>query len=249
MSLAPPFKPDSVYPRSYVLTQPFHYGTSYNSSPHLALDMAGYLGQPLYAAESGQVFQASWNGGGWAIGGGWTVIINHVGSGNRISKSSYAHMQRVVVWPGQYVLRGQLIGYTDNTGNSSGSHCHFAYCEIYANPAYYANWMWQNPARYFRAHSFQNGSYGNGDLAWSPHTQCTQIVGVFANGAPRQTNIRSGPYLNSPIVRTVTGRSLMVFLGHVTGSGWNGTRTWNKVFDPVTGRIAYVHRTLTLWVV
>ena len=37
----------------------------------------------------------------------------------------YAHMEKVQVKEGQTVKKGDTLGYMGNTGNSSGSHCHF----------------------------------------------------------------------------------------------------------------------------
>lgn len=41
----------------------------------------------------------------------------------------FCHLQSNLVSQGDRVNRGQLLGYTDNTGNSSGPHCHVNFCE------------------------------------------------------------------------------------------------------------------------
>lgn len=249
MSIDAPFKPNATYPRSYVLTQPFHAGaTSYNPSPHYALDLSGFTGEPVYAAGSGVVFAADWNSDGWAIGGGWCAIIEHTGPGGRKSRSVYAHCQRLVVTKGQYVLRGQLVGYANTTGNASGPHCHFAFCLITGDPRVYANWQWLDPARFFHAHSYQNGSWANGDQVNSLHTRNTLLIGVSATGASRATNTRSGPYLTAPLVSTVSTRKLLVYLGTVTGTLTLGSNQWHKAYDVTARRIVYVHSALALWV-
>lgn len=48
------------------------------------------------------------------------IKIDH---GSNIS-TLYAHLDEVVVYQGQVVGEGQLIGYADSTGNSSGNHIH-----------------------------------------------------------------------------------------------------------------------------
>lgn len=48
-------------------------------------------------------------------------------------------MSSVVVKTGQRVTRGQLIGYSGNTGRSGGPHCHFSVVEFanaYSNGLY-----------------------------------------------------------------------------------------------------------------
>lgn len=49
------------------------------------------------------------------------VRIDH---GSKVS-TLYAHLDEVVVYPGQKVTEGQLIGYSDSTGNSTGGHIHY----------------------------------------------------------------------------------------------------------------------------
>lgn len=83
---------------------------------HAGIDIAPPYGSPIYAAGSGVVSQAGWNGGY-----GNSVIISH---GNSLS-TLYGHQSSVVVSVGQLVSKGQLIGYVGSTGNSTGPHLHF----------------------------------------------------------------------------------------------------------------------------
>ncbi len=96
---------------------------------HNAIDYGCPKGTPVYAAESGTVVV---NDGGFGDGysgnndnGGWGNYIDivHVNG----YKTRYAHMStgRFVVKSGETVERGQLIGYSGNSGNSSGPHLHF----------------------------------------------------------------------------------------------------------------------------
>jgi murein DD-endopeptidase MepM/ murein hydrolase activator NlpD len=84
---------------------------------HTGLDMAAPTGTPIYAAQSGQVEVAGWSSWGYGI----HAIIDH-GSG---LETLYGHMSRLVVRPGQYVERGDLVGYVGSTGWSTGPHLHF----------------------------------------------------------------------------------------------------------------------------
>ena len=47
--------------------------------------------------------------------------VNH-GSG---IVTKYAHMQRFVVEQGQWVRRGQVVGYVGMTGRATGPHLHY----------------------------------------------------------------------------------------------------------------------------
>ena len=85
-----------------------------------AVDIAGGCWQPIYAAASGNISIAigngRWNGGF----GNYVKIAHSNGTG-----TLYAHMIQVSVAPGQYVVQGQIIGYTGSTGRSSGCHLHW----------------------------------------------------------------------------------------------------------------------------
>ena len=102
-------------------TRKFHYG----------VDLAAPTGRPIYATRSGTVDTASYQAGG----AGNYVQINH-GDGYR---SIYMHMTHYIVYPGQHVSQGQVIGYCGSTGGSTGPHLHFgiSYNGTYVNPANY----------------------------------------------------------------------------------------------------------------
>lgn len=53
---------------------------------------------------------------------GITVIVNHRGSGYT---TVYAHLKQPAVTQGQFVKRGELVGYLGNTGRSTGPHLHY----------------------------------------------------------------------------------------------------------------------------
>lgn len=83
---------------------------------HYGLDLAAPQGTPTYAADSGTVIIA-----GWSDSAGNWVVINH---GNGFV-TKYMHHSALCVTEGQYVQRGQQIGYVGNTGDSFGAHLHF----------------------------------------------------------------------------------------------------------------------------
>ena len=84
--------------------------------PHTGVDMAAPNGTPIFAADGGQVLQASYSGGY-----GNSVLIYHGGG----FATFYAHLSGYAVGPGQMVKRGQVIGYVGATGLATGPHLHF----------------------------------------------------------------------------------------------------------------------------
>lgn len=100
---------------------------------HMGLDIAADQGKCIYAAEEGMVVSAGWNSGGY----GNVVMIDHMNGYQTV----YGHMCYVEAVEGQYVSKGQLIGFVGSTGDSTGPHCHFEvrYQGVYQNPANYLN--------------------------------------------------------------------------------------------------------------
>lgn len=84
---------------------------------HEGVDYAVGNGTPTYAALGGTVHSSG------NSGGAGNYVIIQVNSTTRIR---YNHLQSRAVTTGQRVFEGQLIGRTNNTGNSSGPHLHFA---------------------------------------------------------------------------------------------------------------------------
>ena len=101
-------------PGAYV-SSTFGY-RDFDSSFHKGLDLAAPTGTPTYAGDAGTVIIAGWSNSA----GNW-VVINH---GNGFV-TKYMHHSAICVTPGQYVERGQQIGYVGNTGNSFGAHLHY----------------------------------------------------------------------------------------------------------------------------
>lgn len=95
------------------------------SRGHGGMDIAGAYGTKIVAAESGSVIRA-WTADTWGMGWGYHVYIYH----NDTYSTLYAHMSSVAVSTGQYVSKGQVIGYEGNTGDSTGPHLHF---EVWQN--------------------------------------------------------------------------------------------------------------------
>lgn len=86
-------------------------------APHFGTDIAASEGSPVVAPASGMVRLAEI---GFYLTGG-TVIIDH-GYG---IYSSYLHLSRVDVVPGQELRQGELIGAVGRTGRATGPHLHW----------------------------------------------------------------------------------------------------------------------------
>ena len=111
-------------PGGAVLTSPYGYRVhpiTGNYSLHNGVDLAIGAGTPIYATKSGYVTTATYN---YAYG--YYVTINHMDG----FSSLYGHMTSYTVSDGQYVSRGDVIGYVGTTGWSTGNHLHFT---IYYN--------------------------------------------------------------------------------------------------------------------
>lgn len=96
------------------------YLSGYNYTPdtnHWGIDIAGAMGNPIYATDSGVVVYAGWNDWGY----GNVVVIDH-GNG---WQSLYAHNSTLYVTCGASVSQGATIAAMGSTGRSSGPHLHF----------------------------------------------------------------------------------------------------------------------------
>jgi Peptidase family M23/LysM domain len=97
-----------------------HWLSGYDYSPstnHFGIDIAGGLGDAIYASDNGVIVYAGWNDWGY----GNVVVIDHDGGWQTL----YAHLSVLNVGCGHSVYQGDVIGYFGSTGNSSGPHLHF----------------------------------------------------------------------------------------------------------------------------
>lgn len=83
---------------------------------HSGVDIRNDSGTKIVAPADGVVVA-----NGYDNGHGNFLTINH---GNRF-QTSYLHLQKDFVKPGDTVARGQLIGLVGNSGRSTGSHLHY----------------------------------------------------------------------------------------------------------------------------
>jgi len=102
------------------ITDPFGTRRSYDQGRtytyHEGIDYGAPEGTPVYAPTPGIVGLAEQ----LFVRGGAVTLDHGLGV-----CSGYWHLSRIVVRPGQAVQAGDLLGYSGNTGLSSGPHLHF----------------------------------------------------------------------------------------------------------------------------
>ena len=103
---------------------------------HNGIDFAAPRGYRIKSTDSGYVIFS-----GTKKGYGNVTIISHGWYKGKEVSSLYAHQWRILVKKGEYVKKGQLIGYVGSTGYSTGPHLHFEIRE---------NGRPVNPSQYLR---------------------------------------------------------------------------------------------------
>ena len=142
--------------RNFILSQipngmPLHYDGAYISSgfgsrlhpishqriQHNGVDIAVPLGTPIYATASGIVSHSR-----LSTGYGEVVVVTH----NYGFKTYYAHLGRRIVKTGEYIQKGQVLGYSGSTGHSTGPHCHYEvrYLSRAIDPTPFLEWNLKN---------------------------------------------------------------------------------------------------------
>lgn len=110
-----------------IITQRFGYtkfalSGAYNGSQHNGMDLGTPTGSKLYAPLTGVVRDMGNTDlvAGCYSWGKW-LLIDHP---NGLS-TMYAHLSHIGVVPGQSVSTGDVVGFTGNTGFSTGPHLHW----------------------------------------------------------------------------------------------------------------------------
>lgn len=112
----------------YRVTQGYYGGFTHHGENTYALDFDMEIGTPVHAARGGTVVEVKADS---AVGG---ASARYEGHANYIlvqhddgSFGNYVHLKAngSLVVPGEQIKAGQHIGYSGNTGRSSGPHLHF----------------------------------------------------------------------------------------------------------------------------
>nr|WP_242521640.1 M23 family metallopeptidase [Motiliproteus sp. SC1-56] len=106
---------------------------------HNGIDFSADRGTPVYATADGAVEYAGYHK---SSGYGNLIIINH----NFGFKSYYGHLKKREVNSGSLVRKGQLIGYSGNTGLSTGPHLHYEVRYLFKplDPQPFLDWGMEN---------------------------------------------------------------------------------------------------------
>ncbi|MFT7860104.1 MAG: M23 family metallopeptidase [Sulfurimonas sp.] len=112
---------------------------------HRGIDLRAKMNTPVYATADAIV---EWAGLHKRSGFGKLIILEHTYG----FKSYYGHLNKVVIKSGQFVKKGQLIGYTGNSGMSNGPHLHYElrYIHRVLNPYYFIKWTQKNYNEIFK---------------------------------------------------------------------------------------------------
>ena len=94
-------------------------GKMWSKVYHTGIDFAVPVGTNIIAVADGVIANANW---GKSYG---VQIVQEVVQNDKKSWVIYAHLSKSLVKAGDKVTKGQHIGESGNTGNSSGPHLHF----------------------------------------------------------------------------------------------------------------------------
>jgi murein DD-endopeptidase MepM/ murein hydrolase activator NlpD len=108
---------DGRYPITQLFGEnPADYAT-FGLRGHNGLDLGAPTGTAIRAVDTGLAFQVENDPKGYGL----FVKLRH-----DWGESLYAHLSDFAIQPGQHVTKGQIVGRSGSTGNSSGPHLHFA---------------------------------------------------------------------------------------------------------------------------
>ena len=143
-----------------------HGALAYNAQPfpenrHLGNDLNGIggensdFGDPIYAVADGRVLLAGEGGPGW----GNVIIVLHAYEENGARtyvQSYYAHVEEMLVAPGQNVRRGEKVATVGSANGRYLAHLHFEMREFitpFVGPGYREDTRgWINPSEFIARH-------------------------------------------------------------------------------------------------
>lgn len=112
---------------------------------HPGIDLRAKMKTPIYATADAIVEYAHYHK---TSGYGRLIILDH----NFGFKTLFGHLSKIVVKNGEFVKKGDLIGYTGSSGLSNGPHLHYEirYIGMVLNPKYFLKWNLKNYNEIFK---------------------------------------------------------------------------------------------------
>jgi hypothetical protein len=175
-----------IYPVSGPITQNFGENPGFYSKwgypGHNGVDFGIPNGTPVVAAAKGTVDKVSFEDGGY----GNYVKLKHM-DGAAVYYTYYAHLMQASATAGQNVEAGAVVGFSNNTGASTGPHLHFGLRKADTSGAYKG---YIDPLPYITGQT-TSGEEMPGAVAL-PDMKFEVII--------TELNVRSGPGINFSIV-------------------------------------------------
>jgi murein DD-endopeptidase MepM/ murein hydrolase activator NlpD len=116
---------------------------------HSGIDIDAPDGTPVHAPADGSVVSA-----GLESGYGREIVISH---GHDL-ETLFGHLSSMAVFPGQHVVRGQVIGFVGHSGRATGPHLHYE-VRVHNVPV--------NPHKYMRTTYAQDLALSSGTTSTS----------------------------------------------------------------------------------
>lgn len=165
----------------------FRVSQQFKGAQHDGLDLVGVENKEIHSTVNGVVEKAGWeNSKNKKQGFGLYVRIKQEGT---VDKYYFGHLSELKVKAGQRVKIGDVIGIEGNTGNSTGSHCH--YCAR-------GNGLKSQIRNISDISGIPNvlGTYDDGYTSKKTVSQLAQEVinGKWGNGAERKQRLTAAGY-------------------------------------------------------
>jgi hypothetical protein len=178
---------------------------------HNGIDYGVPNGTQITSAAAGTINQVSFENGGY----GNYVKIAHK-DGSKTFYTYYAHLASAAVAAGQKVKAGQLIGYSNNTGSSTGPHLHFGLKIDGMAPAYKG---YVDPMPYFTA----GGGDDSGSVVTPESSVNVSLPDLKFEVTFDVLNLRNGPGVEYSIVGQLNKGAKF------TGKSLNSKSVWVEV--------------------
>jgi len=231
-------------------SQPYGQGKCIWYDGHSGYDFA-LVNEKVLASADGQIYQArwwDWNNRNAALG--LFIDINH--DGGYVTR--YAHLSAALVSANTNVIKGEIIGVSGNTGNSSGPHLHFEVrqnnnpVDPFENPSLWEGGEWRADQWFGYAEPRYGGSLvvddDNPQQVGGPDDDPNFAKGLVSNGA----NLSCPPATCADWYRVTN-------LGQNADMLWTNTASsiqrWARWSPPVAGlfdvRVFVPHDHATTW--